>query len=254
MIKWMRSYLKGRKNVPLSFSRYFNARVSSTICLPFEMNVEQLGEVGKFYRFAGIDTQNWIVTMEEKDPSNAETSKLAEHTPYLFMPKNDGMVTFYGTCSEVKSEINGGSVEIDDWIFEGTYSEFSWNEDMGSIYGFASTAYTPDDNSYEVKAGDFVMAMEGASVPAYRAYMYYDESNAVKGRRAKTELPSSIKVVLVGKDGSTTAINDMRIGDNGEWRMDDAADGWFTIDGSRLAEKPSARGIYINNGRKVAIK
>jgi hypothetical protein len=36
--------------------------------------------------------------------------------------------------------------------------------------------------------------------------------------------------------------------------MDDAADGWFTIDGRRLAEKPSARGIYINNGRKVAIK
>ena len=92
-------------------------------------------------------------------------------------------------------------------------------------------------------AGDFVMAMEGASVPPYRAYMYYDESNAVKGRRAKTELPSSIKVVLIGKDGSTTAINDMRIGDNGERRMDDEADSWFNIDGRRLAEKPGTRGI-----------
>lgn len=254
MIERMRSYLEGRKNVPLSFSRNFSAGISSTICLPFEMNVEQQGDVGTFYRFAGIDTQNWIVTMEEMDPSNAETSKLAEHIPYLFMPKNDGTVNFFGTISEVESEIDGGRVEIDNWIFGGTYIGFSWNENMGHIYGFASTAYTPDDNSYEVKAGDFVMAMEGASVRAYRAYMRYDESNAVKGRRAKTELPSSIKVVLIGKDGSTTAINDMRIGDNGEWRMDDAAEGWFTIDGRRLAEKPSARGIYINNGRKVAIK
>lgn len=252
--EWMILLLEGRKNVPLSFSRDFSAGVSSTICLPFEMNVEQQGVEGTFYRFAGIDTQNWIVTMEQMDPSNAETSKLAEHIPYLFKPKNDGTVNFFGTISEVESEINGGSVEIDNWKFGGTYSGFSWNENMGPIYGFASTAYTPDDNSYEVKAGDFVMAMEGASVRAYRAYMYYDSSNAVKGRRAKTELPSSIKVVLIGKDGSTTAINDMRIGDNGDWRMDDAEDGWFTIDGRRLAEKPSARGIYINNGRKVAIK
>lgn len=34
-----------------------------------------------------------------------------------------------------------------------------------------------------------------------------------------------------------------------------AADGaWFTIDGRRLASKPSVRGIYIHNGRKLTVK
>ena len=33
-----------------------------------------------------------------------------------------------------------------------------------------------------------------------------------------------------------------------------AADHWFTLDGRRLQAKPTAPGIYINNGRKVVIK
>lgn len=32
------------------------------------------------------------------------------------------------------------------------------------------------------------------------------------------------------------------------------ADGWFTIDGRRLNEKPEARGMYIHGGKKVMIK
>ena len=38
--------------------------------------------------------------------------------------------------------------------------------------------------------------------------------------------------------------------DNGQWTMDN----WYTLDGARLSGKPSAKGIYINNGRKVVIK
>ena len=33
-----------------------------------------------------------------------------------------------------------------------------------------------------------------------------------------------------------------------------AADHWFTLDGRRLQAKPSAPGIYVNNGKKVVIK
>ena len=33
-----------------------------------------------------------------------------------------------------------------------------------------------------------------------------------------------------------------------------ANDAWFTIDGRRLSAKPTAKGIYINNGNKVVIK
>ena len=33
-----------------------------------------------------------------------------------------------------------------------------------------------------------------------------------------------------------------------------AAQHWFTLDGRRLQAKPTAPGIYVNNGRKVVIK
>ena len=33
-----------------------------------------------------------------------------------------------------------------------------------------------------------------------------------------------------------------------------AADHWFTLDGRRLQAKPTAPGIYVNNGKKVVIK
>ena len=32
------------------------------------------------------------------------------------------------------------------------------------------------------------------------------------------------------------------------------SEGWYTIDGRRLSGKPTAKGLYINNGRKVVIK
>ena len=31
-------------------------------------------------------------------------------------------------------------------------------------------------------------------------------------------------------------------------------DGWYTLDGVRLDSKPTQKGVYINNGKKVAIK
>ena len=36
---------------------------------------------------------------------------------------------------------------------------------------------------------------------------------------------------------------------NGQW-----SDGWYTLDGRRLTTKPTAKGVYICNGRKVAVQ
>jgi hypothetical protein len=31
-------------------------------------------------------------------------------------------------------------------------------------------------------------------------------------------------------------------------------DEWYSLDGRRLSGKPTTKGVYINNGKKVAIK
>jgi hypothetical protein len=56
---------------------------------------------------------------------------------------------------------------------------------------------------------------------------------------------------LVSRSGETTAIGTLDT-TTGEVSFDSEA--WYTLDGVRLSGQPSTKGIYINNGKKVAIK
>ena len=39
--------------------------------------------------------------------------------------------------------------------------------------------------------------------------------------------------------------------DDGRWKMSDV---WYTINGVKLDGKPTAKGLYIVNGKKIVIK
>lgn len=59
-------------------------------------------------------------------------------------------------------------------------------------------------------------------------------------------------ISLDDEGGEPTGIRQL---DNGERIMDNAATtGWYTLDGRKISTAPSAKGIYIMNGRKVVIK
>ena len=62
-------------------------------------------------------------------------------------------------------------------------------------------------------------------------------------------LPETMTVRLVGNLGQTTAIGTLDTR-TGEVTFGD----WYTMDGRRLAAKPTKKGVYIHNGKKVAIK
>lgn len=42
--------------------------------------------------------------------------------------------------------------------------------------------------------------------------------------------------------------------DNGPLTIDNEAGAWYTLDGRKLAGKPAQKGVYIHNGKKVAMK
>ena len=53
--------------------------------------------------------------------------------------------------------------------------------------------------------------------------------------------------------GITTGIDDAsHLIDNGQWTTDNAE--WYNMNGQKMNGKPTKRGIYVNNGRKVVIK
>lgn len=58
-------------------------------------------------------------------------------------------------------------------------------------------------------------------------------------------------VTITAKVGISTGLEAI---ENGQLTIDNSNDSWYTIDGQKLSGKPAKKGIYIQNGKKVAIK
>ena len=69
----------------------------------------------------------------------------------------------------------------------------------------------------------------------------------IAANRAWLSIPTSTarSISIVFEDA--TGIDSMV---NGQWSMDT----WYDLNGRKLDKKPTQKGIYINNGRKVVVK
>jgi hypothetical protein len=221
--------------------------------LPFRKNVSEIGG-GTFYTFGGVKKENnkWVATMNEV------TGSLTANTPYLFVPAGMSL-TFTGGAT--LNTTGGGNQQTADqgsnWTFKGTYAYREWiadgtnSEEIGKAYGFAGVQKTG------IEIGDFVRVASGAKIRPMCCYLLWSDMPNAANARALTrgaaatdeELPQSITVRLVGSNGEVTAIGEIDT-KTGEFDFD----GWWTLNGVKLMGRPSAAGIYINNGKKVAIK
>ena len=247
-------------------NRVFTPGVASTVMLPFNYTCSG-EEGGTFYKFVGVKKENdkWVATMQETGNDANNEGTLIANTPYLFMPTATEM-TFPNINGSVTLSTEGGGncVTADPgshWTFKGTYWFKEWNsndyyytaEEIGRAYGFAGVAKDG------INVGDFVRVASGAKIRPMRAYLLWNDMPNAANARAQTrgtaateeELPQSITVRLVGANGQTTAIGTLDT-KTGEMTFDSEA--WYTLDGVRLSGKPTKKGLYINNGRKIVIK
>ena len=253
----------------VTLERNFSNGKYATLMLPFTMTNTMTLSGANIYQFVGVEKENgqWIATMQ------TPTSPLQANTPYLVEPVTsdltDGKLTFGlngGTVTLNTTTAGEDSNEKDDlWDFIGTYSYIKWTSDtgdqdysaereaeIGKVYGFAAVEKTG------IRVGDFVRVASGAKIRPMCAYLKWKGSipnNARALTRAATnddtELPQRITVKLVSASGETTAIGTLDT-TTGEVSFDSEA--WYTLDGVRLSGKPSSKGIYINNGKKIVIK
>ena len=235
----------------VTYNRAFTMDKPSTVMLPFSKDVGEIGG-GTFYTFGGVEKKNnkWVATMNEV------TGSLTANTPYLFVPTGTSLTFTGGATLNTTGGGNCLASDAEGWVFHGTYSKKLWNEVETHDYGFAATSGTSADNQ-DVEAGQFVRLTTGASAKPMRCYLSYvggpNQARALTRGAAATdeELPSSIIVRLVGANGETTAIGTIDT-KTGEMTFDSEA--WYTLDGVRLSGKPTKKGLYINNGRKIVIK
>lgn len=190
-----------------------------TICWP---SAPAPQEGAKFYTLSGATSTSLQFTEVNTD--------LAAHTPYLValskeydVQKNDEPVT-------LKKECVGPSV--DGFKFVGTTIGLSNAE------AAAAGAYILQDGNKWNK----VMAATpehpeygNAYVPAFRAYI------VAVGADAPARIGTSFE------EGNATAINALQLIDK------DGTEHWYDLNG-RSIQRPTQKGIYINNGKKVVIK
>ena len=128
----------------------------------------------------------------------------------------------------------------------------AWTEAPTGIYGFSAQAVDGISQGEFVKVGAYVR------IRPMRCYLKYKNGEEnYAGARSMTRgaeaepLPETIKVRLIGANGEVTAIGSLQT-KTGEVTFD--SDAWYTLEGVQLNGKPTRKGIYVNNGKKVIIK
>ena len=157
---------------------------------------------------------------------------------------------------------NGGhySRDVRGWEFRGVYQKKEWIGPSND-YGFAATSGRDHFDEQDVSVGQFVRfygnGTNNAFIKPMRCYLHYDpditaNAKATNGMAMATtsnEIPLSITVRLVNYNGETTDIGTLDT-KTGEITLD----GWYDLNGTSLGAKPTAKGVYINNGKKIAIE
>ena len=166
-----------------------------------------------------------------------------------------------GVVTLLPTTANDGDYEFTTtdavWNFHGSYKGKTWtSSDSNKDYGFAARSGMSVGGE-AVEAGQFVRFAPGAFIKPMRCYLSYVGTSAPAPARRMTrsasgdDLPATITVRLVSRNGETTAIGEI---DTKTGKMTFDSEAWYTLDGVRLSGKPSKKGLYINNGRKVVIK
>ncbi|MBR2197937.1 MAG: InlB B-repeat-containing protein [Fibrobacter sp.] len=230
----------------VTLNRTFNAGKIATLYVPFEIDAENVvgTEVYKFKTVVKSDVDNrWKFKV-------STATKIMPNTPYVVIPVGT-QVTFNITDPvTLNTTTDGGeTTSANNWEFVGAYQyeKFAINND-NPIYLFAN------EERNGAKLGEFVKINDGAYINPMRAYLVYHKSEAMqKSARGNfgsgIALPDELDIEIENENGivvQTGTLNTV----TGEVRMDR----WFDLKGRKLNAKPTAKGTYYKNGKRVIIK
>ena len=210
----------------------------NTLCVPFRTNyistTPLAGAEIRSLSSASLSADGTL-TLNFSDPVAQSYDQLEAGKPYIIKwTKADdyvdddahNLVNPYFPSVAVMNATNNFTSEDGTVQFKGTYDPITFDTTDKSILfmGAENTLYYPE---------------AGASINAFRAYFQLTDPNATV--RAF--------VLNFGDDTETQGIKATDYTD-----LTDKAGAWYTIDGVRLSGKPTKKGLYIHQGRKVVIK
>lgn len=210
--------------------RSFEAGKYYTICLPFAVNATALtaafGTKPTLYKFNGVSLDSDELNKITLD--FASSALIAANTPYIMLSNVtiDNPVFAGAKVKAVTNNITTSATEEEyvgaDVYFKGTYTP-------GTVVPAGALYLKSDDAKLYVSQG-------GTKMKGTRAYIDITELGAT----------FDVKNCVLALDGQETAIDAID--------ADLKAEGWFDLNGRKLAEKPATKGVYISNGKKVVVK
>lgn len=198
----------------------------NTVFLPVDIPAAVKTTLGTFYTCSSVNESGAVLT--------EVTGDLTANTAYVFKPasgKNkievDGTTAL--TIKMNASFTNPTGAGLKGTSVEGTIATLA--TDASKAYGYA--AETTDGAT----VGAFYKLKPEATVPAYRAWLEVD--TAVNGSR--------LAIIVDGDGDGTTGI----ISIDGQ-----PVNGgvWYDLNGRKYDSKPSQKGVYILNGKKIIVK
>lgn len=208
-----------------SFSTGTDARNNPscyTVFLPYAIQPDKAN--GKFYTFTGYNASTGTVNLNL-------VATPAANTAYIFQPAGDGAMK-----PMLSVEVSAaGSTASPDASLEsnglyGVYEEHTWTSAPDGIYCFVG------DAKDGLTAGQFAKVGADTHIRPFRAYL----------RIASTSAPEFLSVDWGNGTTSIVPLDKSQVEQSGE--------GWWTITGFRLPSKPTEKGVYIHNNKKVVVK
>ena len=230
-----------KANVTLQGRTLYKDGGWNTICLPFDLSAEQIaaddcplkGTIIK--TLESSDFEDGTLTLNFTDASS-----ISAGTPYVVKWSTESTEGAEGTENPVFKGVTisstGGSGVGSMYVdFVGTFSpvDLQGNDRKVLFMGSSNTLYYPSKN---------------LTVKSCRAY--FQLHNGITAGDLETTGGAKAFVLNFGdQEVETTSLNEvLRV------KNEESSGAWFTIDGRKLNRKPTQKGLYIHNGKKVVVK
>ena len=230
---------KKAHSVTLADRTLFKDGKWNTLCLPFSLSAEQIAANGYFAGATlktldadaknGFDTTDGTLYLSFKDATEIEAG-----VPYLVKwtsgePITDPVFEGVTVSSTAAQAVESTTAGLESIQMVGCYSPVSVTADDKSILflGDANTLYYS------------TIDRQIRSCRAYFSVPYIKNNAGAKARAFALSFDGEDVTGILGVSADST----------------DVKDGvWYSLDGVRLSGKPTQRGLYLNNGKKIIIK